>query len=94
MSFPQLSQLSELTKTTENFENNFSNYKAVNITKIEYIHDKNDKELYLNTLSAKELKSYAIANSFLKDTFQLEKSNGFIEWKRIRKTSPIFRQDE
>jgi hypothetical protein len=91
MSFPKLS---ELTKTTENFENNFSNYKAVNITKIENIHDKNDKELYLNTLSAKELKSYAIANSFLKDTFQLEKSNGFIEWKKLRKTSPIIIQTE
>lgn len=91
MSFPQLS---ELTKINENFENNFSNYKAVNITKIKNINDNNDKELYLNSLSAKELKSYAIANSFLKDTFQLEKSNGFIEWKKLRKTSPIFKQDE
>ena len=40
------------------------------------------KTLYLETLSEKELKSYAIAKSHLGTSFQLEKSHGFLEWKK------------
>uniref|UniRef100_A0A6C0DQZ4 Uncharacterized protein n=1 Tax=viral metagenome TaxID=1070528 RepID=A0A6C0DQZ4_9ZZZZ len=40
------------------------------------------KTRYLETLSEKELRSYAIAKSHLGTSFQLEKSHGFIEWKK------------
>ena len=46
-----------------------------------------DKELFLNSLNEKELKAYAIANSFLKDTFDINKSNGFIKWKSLQQSS-------
>ena len=40
------------------------------------------KTIYLESLSEKELKSYAIAKSHLGMSFQLEKSHGFLEWKK------------
>jgi len=46
-----------------------------------------ERNIYLNSLSDKELKAYAIANSFLKDTFQLEKCNGFLKWKKAKAVS-------
>lgn len=41
-------------------------------------------EEYLATLSPKESKAYHIAKSHLGSSFSLEKSNGFIEWKKKR----------
>ena len=43
-----------------------------------------DSELaqYLASLSPKELKGYHIAKSHLGMTYQYEKTNGFIEWKK------------
>ncbi len=38
-------------------------------------------QLYLDSLTEKELKSYAIAKSHLGTSFQLEKSLGFLKWK-------------
>jgi hypothetical protein len=44
------------------------------------------KEYYLNkyieSLSEKELKAYHIAKSHLGSSFSLEKSKGFIDWKK------------
>ena len=37
---------------------------------------------YLDTLSEKEKKAYHIAKSHLGSSFQLEKSNTFLQWKR------------
>ena len=37
---------------------------------------------YLESLSEKEKKAYEIARSHLGMSFQIEKSNGFIKWKR------------
>jgi len=37
-------------------------------------------EDYLATLSPKERKGYEIARSHLETSFDLEKSNGFIQW--------------
>jgi hypothetical protein len=37
---------------------------------------------YLETLSEKEKKAYHIAKSHLGSSFQLEKSNTFLQWKR------------
>ena len=37
---------------------------------------------YLKTLSEKESKAYHIAKSHLGPSFQLEKSNGFLQWKK------------
>jgi hypothetical protein len=39
---------------------------------------------YLETLSEKEKKAYYIAKSHLGSSFQLEKSNTFIQWKKDR----------
>ena len=37
---------------------------------------------YLKSLNEKEMQSYLIAKSHLVSSFCLEKSNGFIEWKK------------
>ena len=37
-------------------------------------------ETYLRTLSEKEYKAYLIAREHLGDSFQIEKSNGFLTW--------------
>jgi hypothetical protein len=43
---------------------------------------KTQQELYLETLTEKELQSYHIAKSHLGTSFQLEKSVGFLRWKK------------
>ena len=40
------------------------------------------KELYLETLTPKEYKSYIIARDHLGMSFTLEKSVGFLQWKK------------
>jgi hypothetical protein len=40
------------------------------------------KELYLETLTPKEHKSYIIARDHLGMSFTLEKSVGFLQWKK------------
>ena len=42
---------------------------------------------YLKSMTAKELKAYEIAKSHLGDSFQLEKSIGFIDW--MKKNSQV-----
>jgi len=37
---------------------------------------------YLESLSEKEKKAYEIAKSHLGMSFQIEKANGFIKWKK------------
>ena len=39
-------------------------------------------QMYLDTLSKKEYASYLIAKSHLGTSFQLEKSNGYLQWKK------------
>ena len=39
---------------------------------------------YLDTLSKKEYASYLIAKSHLGTSFQLEKSNGYLQWKKTQ----------
>jgi hypothetical protein len=39
-------------------------------------------EEYIKTFSKKELQSYEIAKNHLGTSFQLEKSNGFLKWKK------------
>jgi hypothetical protein len=43
-------------------------------------------EKYIKTFSKKELQSYEIAKNHLGTSFQLEKSNGFLKWKKQRET--------
>ena len=43
-------------------------------------------ELYLESLSEMEYKAYLIAKDHLQSTFQLEKSNGFLEFVAARKS--------
>jgi len=44
-------------------------------------------EEYLRTLSEKEKKAYEIAKEHLGMSFQIEKSNGFIKWKKNKTIS-------
>jgi len=37
-------------------------------------------EAYLKTLTPKQYKAYEIAKDHLRDSFQIEKSNGFLSW--------------
>lgn len=39
-------------------------------------------ESYLLTLTEKETKAYEIAKRNLRTSFQLEKSNGYLQWKK------------
>jgi predicted phage-related endonuclease len=39
-------------------------------------------EKYLNTLNEKEMKAYHIASEHLGMSFQLEKSIGYLNWKK------------
>jgi hypothetical protein len=43
-------------------------------------------EAYLQTLNEKEYKAYLIAKSHLGTSFQLEKSNGYLEWRKEQKS--------
>jgi len=54
----------------ENFSENSSKSIETDLLKI-----------YLDTLSKKEYASYLIAKSHLGTSFQLEKSNGYLQWK-------------
>lgn len=40
---------------------------------------------YLNSLTPKERKAYEIAKEHLKTSFDLQKSNGFLEWCKNKK---------
>lgn len=42
---------------------------------------------FLNSLDEKHLKSYYIAKSHLGSSFDLEKSNSFLHWKKNRQIS-------
>ena len=44
--------------------------------------EKELQERYLKTLTEKERKAYEIAKSHLGLSFQLEKSIGYLEWKK------------
>jgi hypothetical protein len=39
---------------------------------------------YINSLSEKERKSYEIAKEHLGMSFQLDKSNGYLKWLKIK----------
>jgi len=43
---------------------------------------------YIQSLTPKQKKAYEIAKDHLKDSFQIEKSNGFLQWyKKVISTS-------
>lgn len=44
------------------------------------------QQAYLNSLSEKEKKGYEIAKSHLGMSFDLEKSIGYLEWKKKNET--------
>lgn len=47
-------------------------------------NDANDAKIknYIESLTAIELKAYGIAKTHLQSSFSIEKSIGFIEWRR------------
>lgn len=51
-------------------------------TILDNLNDEQIMELYLNSLSANEKKSYLIAKSHLGLTFNLYKTISFIQWKK------------
>jgi len=58
-------------------------------TSEEKTEKKSEQELmeeYIKTFSKKELQSYEIAKNHLGTSFQLEKSNGFLKWKKQQET--------
>ena len=54
--------------------------------KPEKITEQELMEQYIKTFSKKELQSYEIAKNHLGTSFQLEKSNGFLKWKKQQET--------
>jgi hypothetical protein len=60
--------------------NNFPCYTLYNMEQL--------VEEYLRTLTPKQYKAYQIAKDHLKDSFQTEKSNGFLEWHKKRMKEP------
>lgn len=53
---------------------------------LEMEKESNQIEKYLISLTEKEKKAYEIAKSHLGMSFQIEKSVGFIKWKKIEDT--------
>ena len=47
-----------------------------------------DEREYIESLTMKEKKAYYIAKTHLGSSFDLIKSNGFIEWKKTRFSEP------
>jgi len=54
----------------------------------EAAHNVSMLEKYVESLSEKELKAYHIAKTHLGTSFSLEKSRGFIEWKKKMSEPP------
>lgn len=46
-------------------------------------------EEYVASLTAKEKQAYEIAKSHLGSLFNIEKTNGFLQWKKTREQSII-----
>jgi hypothetical protein len=44
-------------------------------------------EKYIESLNAKEYKAYLIAKSHLGSSFSIEKSVGFLQWLKTKKTN-------
>jgi hypothetical protein len=66
-------QSEEQTKDLEDYPEMVCHRRIMSIEKL--------KELYLETLTPKEHKSYIIARDHLGMSFTLEKSVGFLQWK-------------
>ena len=64
-------------QTNDTFNEQLDKRNSVNEFSIEKL-----KELYLETLTPKEHKSYIIARDHLGMSFTLEKSVGFLQWKK------------
>jgi predicted deacetylase len=45
---------------------------------------------YIDSLTPKQYKAYLIAKDHLNDSFQIEKSNGFLEWVKKNYSSGSF----
>lgn len=45
---------------------------------------------YIKSLTPKQYKAYEIARDHLKDSFQIEKSNGFLSWVKKNHSSLSF----
>jgi hypothetical protein len=83
MTQPQLAIFSSILadktqqQNKDTFNEQLDKRNSVNELSIEKL-----KELYLETLTPKEYKSYIIARDHLGMSFTLEKSVGFLQWKK------------
>jgi hypothetical protein len=66
-----------IAQPNDTFNEQLDKRNSVNEFSIEKL-----KELYLETLTPKEHKSYMIARDHLGMSFTLEKSVGFLQWKK------------
>jgi hypothetical protein len=62
-----------------------SNENGDNVTSVRE-PDPFSTDAYLQSLNEKEYKAYLIARSHLGTSFQLEKSNGYLEWRKEQKS--------
>jgi hypothetical protein len=53
-----------------------------NTTKAEKTNQPQYLELYIESMSKKELLAYSIAKSHLGTSFEIEKSVGYLKWKK------------
>jgi hypothetical protein len=71
--------------------NNITNKEDIIENEVKSENNVKNIEKYLESLSEKEKKAYEIAKSHLGMSFQLEKSNGYLNYLRVRE--PTFRSD-
>jgi hypothetical protein len=63
------------------------------VSQIQKINDPDKSmviEEYMKSLTTKQYKAYEIARDHLKDSFQIEKSNGFLAWVKKNHSSMSF----
>ena len=71
-------------------DNNITNKENVIENEVKSENNVKNVEKYLESLSEKEKKAYEIAKSHLGMSFQLEKSNGYLNYLRVREpTVPL-----
>jgi hypothetical protein len=79
---PQLAISSILVDKTQKQKNDTFNEQLDKLNSVNEFSIEKLKELYLETLTPKEYKSYIIARDHLGMSFTLEKSVGFLQWKK------------
>lgn len=70
-----------------------NNGNSDSVSQIQRVNDVDKSiiiEEYIKSLTPKQYKAYEIARDHLKDSFQIEKSNGFLSWIKKNHSSLSF----